>query len=339
MLKLFSWISKFFNPIKGTMSKLFVGLSLVSTIGLVILSVILGFWIPTKLLGLPIAAFGCFVAGCIFSFFLSRFLRQNADASAREKDARCQELAEEKKRLLEENKRLKRQRIDINAFQRVLKLGLAEADMRIWDVKKEWIDDLDLPMLGFLGNTTRSQYVGVLEQTFKGVFGVDLSKVRIFDDGSELHIAGITPENIGYKDYRKTWHLCQIQNYAMNEVSEMNECREGFEKDGKVYEIDRTNTGSICMDLNKTEAYSTAQVTELENRINNGAGQEFRIMKEYIHNMAKCFITVLLNPIGKPLNFIETPVSELENDEKWSLILEFSNNYNNQLTVGNADCH
>lgn len=76
----------------------------------------------------------------------------------------------------------------------------------------------------------------------------------------------------------------------------------------------------------------------MENRINNGAGQEFRIMNEYIHNMAKCFITVLLNPIGKPLNFIETPVSELENDEKWSLILEFSNNYNNRLTVGNVDC-
>lgn len=302
-------------------------------------------FVPTKVLSILLSAMGCFASGWFFASFLTKtmhlgFEERDADealAAQREENAKLQsEVAE----LRAKNRRLEKQRIDINDVRPIIKLGLMEADMTVKDVKIEWMDD-DFEKEGLIESirhARRSQYVGVLQRSFKAVYGVDLAKLRIREDDDCLRVAGIAPESLGMKDDESKWLLRQVQRYRLKTTSKIAESAvpnadvsTGFFADDKYYEIDRKASFEGILDLNRTAEPSNAQEKELRERINNGIGEEFRNVNGYIREMAEGFVRILLAPVKKPVVFIATPMAEIDDSSSWLLLEAFAKDWNRRL--------
>ena len=313
-------------------------------------SVAASFFVPTKALGVFLSAVGCFAAGWVFAVFLSRSVQLGASERETNESLRAQladkteanaRLENEIAGLRSENRRLERQRIDINAVRPVLKLGLMEAEMSIKDVKIAWMNDFDEG--GLFSSATRSQYVGVLQRSFKATYGVDLSKLRVREDGDCLRVAGISAESLGFKDDETEWLVRQTQKYTLKETSEtaggpmpVPNPATGFKSGDKYYEIDKQSSFEGSIDLNATAEASGRQERELRTRLNKGIGEEFRNMNGYIREMAQGFIGVLLAPVKKPVVFIETPLTEIENDPCWLALENYAKEYNRKLDSGST---
>lgn len=333
----------FFKAIYGGFKKVVVRVGLVLSVALTVMSVACAFFVPTKLLGVPIAAIGCFAAGWMFSVFMSKTkadsgVYENAELlkAAKEENVR---LGSEIAALRQENKRLEGQRIDVNALAPVLKLGLVEADMKVKDVKRAWMNDFS-EGIPYLIDPRRSQYVGVLQRSFKVTYGVDLARVRILDDGDCLHVAGITPESLGFKDDESIWLVRQIEKYCLKSTSETEGCampvisaESGFKMLDKSYEIDRNKPFEGSVDLNSTDEMAKTQERELRERINNGVGEEFRNINGYIRGMAEGFVKILLSPVKKPVVFSKDSLSQISDKVGWVSIEEYAKNYNKQLDM------
>lgn len=325
--------------------RLGAALGLFLAVALAAVAVVCSFILPTKPLGVAISAVGCFAAGWLFSIFFAKALglaKKEGEAGKSLRDELAHEqreraAAQQRVAALEaDNARLRHQRIDINAFAPVLKLGLADADMKIKDVKVEWMDDFDSG--GMLSKPTRSKYVGVLERSFKAVYGVDLMKLKIFEDGDCLRVAGIVPESIGLKDDSKRWLVRQTQEYRLkaSSLSKGNpvpscDLETGWGDGETYYQIDTSAPFEGRTDLNETAAVAEVQEAELQKRINNGIGQEFQLVNEYIQKTAQGFITLLLAPVKKPIVFVTTPLAELEGQSDWLALEDFAKNFNKQL--------
>ena len=303
------------------------------------------FLVPTKALGVLLASAGCFAAGWLFAAALAQNL-QMAGADRKSLDevqkraerlqAQNQGLQVQIDDLRREKERLEHQRIDINAFKPILKLGLAEAEMSIKDVKVAWMNDFDGG--GMFSPATRSQYVGVLQRSFKAAYGVDLGKVR-FREGSDcIRVAGIATESLGFKDDETVWLLQQTQKYKLKGTSltsggpiPVADAATGFAAGDNYWEIDRDESFEGGLDLNTTRDQAKAQEDELRKRINLGVGSEFQNINSYIRDMVKGFLGFLLAPVNKPLLFVETPVEELEEKAGWLSLEGFVKDYNGRL--------
>ncbi len=301
------------------------------------------FFVPTKALGVFVASAGCFAAGWLFSACFSKAQKLSKQQSADEDDARRElekrsseiaQLRDEVEVLRQERDHLQGQRIDINAVHSVLKVGLAEADMSITDAKTSWLDDLDSRtwverQVGV--SPTRSRYVGVLQRSFKATYGVDLMKLRVREEKDALHIAGIVPESIGFKNSRTKWLLRQIQTFPLKKTSSMPSSEWAFSCGNDSYEIDRKKPFEGSIDLNRTHEASEKQEAELADRIDKGIGAEFQNVNAYIRDMAQRFLRVLLAPAGKAIVFEDTPLAEIAEKPEWVLLEDFAEGYNRQL--------
>lgn len=307
------------------------------------------FFVPTKALGVFLAAIGCFAAGWMFSAFFAE-----AIGLAKEEGSSEKELEEELKRTKEakasaenraaklesENVRLKNQRIEINEFSPVLELGLEQAEMNIKDWDTQWMDDFDSEgYFESLYHASRSQYVGFLEMSFKATYGVKLQKLRVREDPESIKVSGIEPERLGFKDMPKTtWHLRQKQTYQLKTVSETNgesmpdaNHDTGFKGLDKYYEIDREQPFEGSFDLNETMPYCERQQQRLLDRLNKGVDAQFRDVNDYIRKLAEGFIRLLLAPVNKPVVFVETPLAEVETDPDWLALEDYAKKYNDKL--------
>lgn len=299
------------------------------------------FFVPTKTLGVLVASAGCFLSGCIFTVFFAKSMKLAEAAQAknenlqRDLDAKIKEVAQLKskaERLQIENDRLNHQRIDINSVGPILKIGLAEVDMTIKDFKRDWYNDLDNRWL----RTQRSQYLVLLEKSFKATFGIDMKKLEFKEDSDCIRVYGFETENIGFRDLEDRWLLCQKQTFALkkqhvndqsvhkkasakkaiqspNSKSPTQSVKssgssdnpgESFVENGFKYTIDRTEIAKASLDLNQLETYSKSQSEELTARINQLVGPEFNIVNEHIRDMTENLLTMLLKPLGKKLVFI-----------------------------------
>lgn len=342
------WISAKFTAHLAKARRFGAALGLILAVALAAGAVVGSFLIPTKALGVAVSAVGCFAVGWLFSVFFGRALGLAKKDGADEKFLR-DELAREQSEnatarrrisaLESDNARLMHQRIDINSFAPVLKLGLMEVDMSIKDVKAVWMDDFDSG--GMFSKPTRSKYVGVLERSFKATYGVDLMKLRIHDDGDCLRVAGIAPESIGLKDDSMRWLVRQTQKYRLKATSlvkngSVPSCdHDTGWGDGETYfQIDASAPFEGRMDLNATATVAEEQTAELQKRINNGIGQEFKLVNDYIQKTAQGFISLLLAPVGKPIVFVSTPLMELKSKPNWLVIEDFVSDFNNRLPNG-----
>ena len=326
-------------------------LGLFGAIALLCLAIVGSFLIPTKVLGVFVSAAGCFAAGWVFAAFIikARSLDNREDSS--EKSLR-EDLQRERKANAEkqsriaaleaDNARLKHQRIDLNSFSPILKLGLAEADMSVRDVKIEWMDDFKPGnmLTNVIGGPTRSKYIGVIQRSFKAVYGVDLMKLKISEDEERIRVAGIVPESIGIKDDETRWLLRQTQTYRLKAISltygeASPQCApgDGWEDGERFWQIDKTAPFEGSLDLNKVEKFADAQERELGDRINRSQGTEFKALNGYIQQMAQGFVRLLLAPAKKPVDFVKTPIAEIAADNKWLSLEDFADRFNRQLTL------
>lgn len=305
------------------------------------------FWVPTKTLGVLMAGIGCLTSGILVALCLRKsgaLSSGDAETSA----ALQKEICEKDTRIaaLEaETERLKHQRIDVNSFAPILKLGLAEADMSVRDVKIEWMDDFKPGnmLMNVIGYPTRSKYVGVVQRSFKAVYGVDLMKLKICEDNDCLRIAGIVPENIGINDDETRWLLRQTQTFRLKGTSMTRgdgvpqQCAmgDGWGDGEKFWQIDKEAPFEGSLDLNKTAEMASAQEHELGERINRSQGAEFRMMNGYIQQMAQGFVRLLLAPASKPVVFVQTPLAEIADSPAWLSLEDFATGFNNKLLAEN----
>ena len=323
-------------------------LGLFGAIALLCLAIVGSFLIPTKVLGVFVSAAGCFAAGWAFAAFIIKVRNLDNRNDSGEKSLRANLERERKANaekqarisaLEEDNARLKHQRIDINSFAPILKLGLAEADMSVRDVKIEWMDDFKPGnmLTNVIGGPTRSKYIGVVQRSFKAVYGVDLMKLKICEDEVSIRVAGIVPESIGIKDDETHWLLRQAQTYRLKATSLLHneatpQCAQG---DGwgdgeRFWQIDKTAPFEGSLDLNKVEEFASEQERELGGRINRSQGAEFKALNGYIQQMAEGFVRLLLAPTQKKVFFVGTPLAEIGDKDDWLSLEDFAAAFNNR---------
>lgn len=334
-------IWKWFVSGFGTVQRWGARICLLATVVLAAGAVAGSFLVPTKALGVLLASGGCFVAGWMFAAALAKNVQlargeREAQMRAERLQVQNQGLQVQIDDLRREKERLEHQRIDLNAIRPILKLGLAEADMSIKDVKVAWMNDFEDG--GMFSTATRSQYVGVLQRSFRAAYGIDLSKVRFREASDCIRIAGIATESLGFKDDETTWLVQQTQKYKLKATSltsggaiPVADAETGFAAGDNYYELNRDTPFEGCLDLNRTRAQAKAQEDELRKRINQGIGTEFANINTYIREMVKGFLGFLLAPVKKPLVFVETPVDELEGKSEWMALEDFAGNFNRQL--------
>ena len=330
----------------GTVQRWGARFCLLSTILLAAGSVAGSFLVPTKALGVLLASGGCFLAGWMFAAALGRNLQlagsnrqslEEAQKRAEQLQVQNQGLQVQIDDLRREKERLEHQRIDINAIKPILKLGLAEADMSIKDVKVAWMNDFKA---GTFSSATRSQYVGVLQRSFKAAYGIDLSKVRFREASDGIRVAGIATESLGFKNDKTDWLLQQTQKYKLKSTSLVSggpipvaDAATGFPAGDNYFEINRDEPFEGRADLNLTREQAKAQEDELRRRVELGVGSEFVNVNAYIRDMVKGFLGYLLAPVGKPLLFVETPVEELKEKSGWFGLEAFVKDYNERLKL------
>ena len=307
------------------------------------------FFVPTKSLGVFVASVGCFVSGWLFAVFFAKALglakEEGVSAAAlKEELAREQEAkaaAENRVAELEsENAQFRKQRIEINAVRPILKLGLVEANMSVKDVDIRWMDDFDSEgYVESLYHASRSQYVGVLERSFKASYGVDLMKLRIRENTNCLRVAGIVPESLGFKDDVTTWLVRQKQTFLLKSAAETGystpgiNSATGFKNGKRNYEIDRSKPFEGSLDLNETAPFCERQEARLRERLNNGVGEDFHNLNLYIRHMAEGFIRLLPAPVNKPVVFEPVPLAEIEGDASWIALEDYAKEFNKQLEM------
>ena len=318
---------------------------LLIAVALAIFSGVAGFFVPTKVLGVVLSALGCFGAGWLFSASLSKIVCLGAKDSEprtllqhelKEKESIIQQLETTVNSLREENEHLENQRIDINAVRPVFKLGLMDAKMSISDVKIAW--DKDFEEEGIFSKARRSQYIGVLRRSFKATYGVDLAKLYVRNDVNSIHVAGIATENLGFRDVNTEWLVCQIQTYSLKSTSETEggampsgDPTIGFKHLENFYEIDRQEPFTGTLNRERTAYFSEQQEKDLSKRLDKGIGEEFCNLNNYITNMAKSVIQLLLSPVGKRVDFVETSLAQISEEDGWMMLEDFANSFNKGL--------
>lgn len=341
-----AFLIKMFQPLFFRLRKVGAALGLLLAVSMAVASGLGGFFVPTKALGIPIAAIGCFAAGWMFrSFFAKSIGLAKEEASSKrsiddelERIKKAKAIAENHVAELEtENARLRNQRIDVNALRPVLKLGLMDARMSITDVDVgRWLNDFDSGSI--ISSAKRSQYVGVLRRSFKATYGVDLAKLRVRADSDCLRIAGIAPESLGFKDVKTEWLVRQVQKYSLKSTSETDggsmpaaNPATGFKGLDRYYEIDRKAEFTGTLDRDRTSDFCERQERELSDRLDKGIGEEFRTLNSYIREMAEGFVRILLAPVRKPVVFVETPLAQIENAAGWLALEDFAKSFNREL--------
>lgn len=351
-------IRSFFNGLGALCMgarRLGVMLGLGVAVALSIFSGVGGFLVPTKILGVIFAAIGCFVAGWLFSVSLSKFTRlESKDCETemsfrkelKEKESKIQRLESTVNDLMAQKEYLERQRIDINAVRPVFKLGLMDAKMSISDVKIAW--DNDFEEEGIFSKAQRSQYIGVLRRSFRATYGVDLAKLYVRDDVDSIQVAGIATENLGFRDVNTEWLVRQIQTYSLKSTSETEggampsgDPTIGFKHLENFYEIDRQEPFAGTLNRERTAYFSEQQENDLSKRLDKGIGEEFYTLNNYITNMAKSVIQLLLSPVGKRVDFVETSLAQLREEDGWMTVEDFANGFNKGIicSADNSACN
>lgn len=344
VVKLFDFICWGLKRILVALRRFGAAIGLFLSFVLASASVAGSFFVSTKpLFGVPLgvllSAVGCFASGWIFAIFLRKvgFLGSSERELSNELDKQKKgnaQLSSEIAKLRVEKERLEKRRININDFRPILQLGLAQADMTITDVEFDWMDDFDD---GYIYDT-QSQYVGILQQSFKAVYGVDLAKLRIREDAATLRVVGIEPESLGVKDYKSRWLLRTAQKFKLKKISsesmvdDLDQVEHNHKDQVIRYEKDKEEPYEGSMNLNPIAKYFEKQENTLRDRINNVKGAEFKTVNDYIQKMARGFVEMLLAPVKKAVVFDNAiSFAEIEGKEEWLTLEDFAKRYNEKI--------
>jgi hypothetical protein len=176
--------------------------------------------------------------------------------------------------------------ISMQSFQKILEVALLQTNLKQTLVRK---DSLSLPEPGW---GLRAQYhndeaLVVITHDIEAKFGVDLNKVKVSRlDGSTIIVSGIVPKFIGtsrnisntvLKEYRRV-------NYKQNEVVSVDT------------KYDSASRGVVDRKAAEYEAAFQKKLSE---------GLELEFMNDAVVQLAKNFITVMLAPVYRNIQFSE----------------------------------
>jgi len=323
ILKPFKWVvgglSRF---VLAPLTSALLIFGMIGSVVLAVGSLIGGNYLMTgvyKLFAIPCIALGCFFSGFLFQTFLSNYifrsnatrksdydkLKESTDKAEKASKNRIEELEQSEgtlkdkvAELMKRTEQLKSQRIDINSFEPIMQLALAEFDMSFNDVMIDWLKD-EIKLDQMLHDDKCPQYIGILHKQFKAKFGLDMKsvKVRRSGDKKQIFVSGLKPSFIGTQNDKEHWMLREIQTFRLLKKGAVPEntadTAEELVKSGILYEKDLSKEVDCSLDLNRIEKISERQRTELQDRIANGF-EAVKFAEDYVVNMGRSFVQCLL---------------------------------------------
>lgn len=275
--------------LKSTSMTIFtIGIGII--IGAVSISLIL---VPTKLLAVIVAAFGTFVGSTItassMTKIISRQLEEEQKGREQEIKARLEieerlsnseKIEMERDSLQDEITSLRNMKLDINSIKPIMDLGVAKAKMTFRDWHKQTISKES----SWISGEEIKEYIGLLECTYTATLGVDLLKLRFFEnEHGQIEISGLKTETIGIKNRTHNWLIKEIRTK---------------QKKSKFWD-----TNAIEKEDSELIEYSDQQSNRIDKTIENGIN--LKHFDEYIVQLARDFVILLLKPLNKKIIFIE----------------------------------
>ena len=244
----------------------------------------LALYVHNPALGIGIALVGGFFSGSIICSILPKYIKLHAEKFIEEVSK--QELETDNKNLKSELDRLRRMKVNVSAYQPMLKLGLLQLDMTLTDFMTKEVGRRDTGV--FNPKTSYvDEYMGVLDVDFKANLGVDLEKLLfVDDDNGNLIISGLCAEYQGKLNEKETWRLKEVRRSKGGQLFNL---LKGDMKIGAMNDVVFNCT--------------VEQRTELQDRINNGF--HFGNIMLHTEKMAEEVIRLVLAPLNKNIVFLK----------------------------------
>jgi len=199
-------------------------------------------------------------------------------------------------------------RINVDAFQPIVKLGLMEVETSLKDFRRQELGDETEETWCRKGY--RDVYVGVIQMPLKAQLGIDLQKVGVWpSQGNHLMVGGITMTT--------TVDTAQGAEWKLNEV------RREFIKDKKFVAFEGDSFDSRIMQLSREHEQ------QLRTRLKEG--QDFRVFETGLIRAAEQVLRLMLAPLGKNVSFSGDAVPESQE------LLAFLGDHNKRLTAKIVD--
>ena len=296
-------------------------------VGLAVVGLSVGYalMIPVQPVAVSLATVGSIAGTAIVCMILPKLVAfrvkeervklEQAAAERAEIEAKVRQAEERSKTALAEINKLQTQsadlemqiqryramRLDTNNFKPILRLGVLELDADYKDFTQEKLSE-DKGVL--LQRAEVHEYVGLIQMRCKANLGVDLKKLRFHDENNVLVVSGLEPEFQGVLHQNEDWLLKEIR--VKKSGGALPESYEILSDDPRL--------------TNKT----IEQRKAVQERLN--AGLDFKFLDGGIRRLAREFLTALLQPIGKRIEF-----REVETGQGCGL-LDYLENHNNGIT-------
>jgi hypothetical protein len=180
--------------------------------------------------------------------------------------------------------RLEAMRINIDAFQPILNLGLLEVETSLTDFQQRVLREGEPG--SWWRNGFRSTYVGVVKIPVKAQLGVDLRKIRIHETPeNRLVVSGLTMTTIVDTAEGAQWLLDEV--------------RTEFVKQAETVRFKGTAHDR------RAKEYSRQQEAQVRARLKQGL--DFKVYETGLIRAAEQVLRVLLSPAGKELVFESEP--------------------------------
>lgn len=273
--------------------------------------------VKDKNLAVAVATSGSIVGTTLLSLYLPKLiyaakeeeLRREVSASE-ERDRRHQEersRQEAEKRYLEAEReiaRLESMRINIEAFQPIVKLGLLEVETNLKDFRRQVLGDEAEETWYRKGY--RDVYLGVMQIPLKAQLGIDLQRVRVWPgQGNRLMVGAITMTT--------TADTAPCAEWLLGEV------RREFIKDKQFVAFEGDPHDPRVMQLNR------AHEQQLRQRLKEG--QDFRVFEAGLMRAAEQVLRLLLSPLNKDITVSQAAIPESQE------LLAFLADHNQRLTA------
>lgn len=253
-----------------------------------------------KELAVAVAMVGTFLATGLISLYLPRLIASSQardlerDLSRREAKTRVRQAEEARdrseQRLVEaarEIARLESMRINLAAFQPILKLGLLEVETNITDFQRRPVGGEKEEV--WWRNGYRHVYVGVVQIPVKAHLGIDLQKVRVREGpDNQLIVAGLTMISVTDTAEGAKWLLDEVRTEFLKE-------RETVKFKGDAHDA-------------RAKTFSRDQELQIRARLREG--RDFQVFEAGLIRAAEQLLRVLLAPIGKGIVFESGPSTE-----------------------------
>ena len=254
----------------------------------------------------------------------SKSVNGELEERIKDKDGQIQDL---EKVVKEKDVELQRSARTINlaSVKKVLKLGLIEADMTIYDFDNDR-ENLVKSKVEVEGNLSIGhhrprylwQYIGFREDRLKVIFGVDLRDLHfeLGTDGNDrvIIVHGVKPEH-SFKEHRTLQSFAMKRKIYLKEAQQAEELSpeakdaetkrcasmqvfEAFEGDKKkTWEVDEARPAEYTSSPNEVCKSVELQNNRIERIINGHKRDQFKALDDQVLEQVKEFLGVLLSPI------------------------------------------